>query len=106
MALTLETLFWGLARLLLLGAGALHVGLVLMAYCLEGPRIRRRIEFRDPRRSALNLSVWLGVKVPAAISQASGAALDVLSDTSADMGEWYLHRRAHVAQVDHRSCFL
>ncbi|HUU15414.1 MAG TPA: hypothetical protein VM182_17115 [Terriglobia bacterium] len=106
MALTLETLFWDLARLLLLGAGVLYVGLVLTAYRLEGPRIRLRIESRDPGRSAVNFLVWLGVKVLAAISQAAKAALDVLSDTSADVGEWYLRRRGHAAQMSHRSRFL
>jgi hypothetical protein len=105
MALTFETLFWGAVKLLLLGAGILYVGLVLMAYRLEGPRIRLRIYPGDPGRSALDLLVWLGVKIFAGIGHAAKATLDVLSDTSADVGEWCLHRRGRAPQVADRPRF-
>ena len=105
MGLTFETLFWGAAKLLLLGATVLYFGLVLMAYRLDGPRIRLRLESRDLGRSAVNFSIWLGVKILAAISHAAKAALDVLSDTSADVGEWYLRRQEHASQVLHSSRF-
>ena len=105
MALTFETLFWGAVKLLLLGVGVLYFGLVLMVYRLEGSRIRLRIEYHDPGRSALNLALWLGVKALAGIVYAAEATFDMLSDTSADVGEWYLRRQEHAFHVLHKPRF-
>jgi hypothetical protein len=102
MALTFETLFWGALKLLLLGVGVLYFGLVLMVYRSEGSRIRLRIGYHDPGRSALNLALWLGVKALAGIVYAARTAFDMLSDTSADVGEWYLHHQEHAVHALHR----
>jgi hypothetical protein len=105
MALAFETLFWSAAKLLLLGAVLLYFGLVLMVYRLEGSRLRLRIEYHDPGRSALNLALWLGVKALAGIVHAAKATLDMLSDTSAEVGEWYLRHHEHAVHALHRPRF-
>jgi hypothetical protein len=105
MALAFETLFWGAAKLLLLGAALLYFGLVLMAYRLEGSHLRLRIESRIPGRSALNLAVWLGVKALAGIVHAAKATVAMLSDTSAEVGEWYLRHQEHAVHALHSSRF-
>ncbi len=106
MTLTWEALFLSAARVLLLGAAALYAGLVLKAYRRLGPRIRLRMKSRDPGRSALTLSIWLGVRALAGIGRAARVTLDVLSDASAEVGEWYFRHRDQTAQAHHRSRFL
>ncbi|MBI1983212.1 MAG: hypothetical protein HYS61_03330 [Acidobacteria bacterium] len=106
MALMLETAFWGLAKVFLVGAGVLYVGLVLMSYRLEGPRSRLRLDFRNPARSAENFLVWLGIKALAAARHGGKAALDVLSEASAEVGEWYIRRRGIDAEVAYRSRYF
>ena len=89
--------------MLFLGAGILYLGLVLTTYRLDGPRLRPRRRPHNLGRTALDLVVWLGVKVLASTVHAARAALDMLSDTSADVGEWYLRRQEHAAQALHKS---
>jgi hypothetical protein len=95
-----------LAKLLLVGAGILYIGLVLMTYRIEGPRSQLRLEAGDPARSAENLLVWLGVRALAAVGYVGKAAFEVLSETSAEVGEWYIRRRGTEVTAAHRSRYL
>lgn len=106
MASTVEIAFWVTMKLVLIALGILYSGLVLMAYRTEGPRYQLRLDWQGPARSAQQLLVWLGVKVLAALVYAGRAALEVLSEASAEVGEWYLRRRGGEAEATFRSRFL
>ncbi len=106
MAMVVETFFWGMAKLLLVGAGILYVGLVLMAYRIEGPRARLRFDALGPALWAENLLVWLGIKSLAAVRYAAWATLDILSEASAEVGEWFIRRRGAKAGLAHRSRYI
>jgi hypothetical protein len=87
------TLFLGAVKLTLLGMAVLYAVHVLITLRTEGSHYQLKLDFGDPAHSAERLLVWLGVRTLAAILAGFKACLDVLEDTSADVGEWVLHRR-------------
>lgn len=103
---TLVIVFWGVLRLLLAAFGILYAGLVLMAYGTEGDRYRLRLDRQDPAGSAKQLLVWLGVKAMAAVLRVGRTTLEMLSDASADVGEWYIRRRGGEVEAIFRSHVL
>jgi hypothetical protein len=106
MVAVLNTLFAATLKLLLVAGGLLYAGLVLMSYRTDGLRSPLRLELADPARSVQRLMVWLGVKAVAATVGASKAFLSVLSETSAEVGVWFLRRRSAEVQAAFRSRFL
>lgn len=68
--------------------------LVLITARTQGTQYQLRFDPNNPVRSAERLMIWLGVRTAVAISAALKASLDILEDTSADVGEWVLHRRS------------
>lgn len=74
-------------------AALLYLGLVLAIYRQEGRAFRLRWALRDPARSVLYLTVWLGVRVVGGLDRFFSRTMDILFDASADVGEWYLRRR-------------
>ncbi len=87
------TLFLGAVKLTVLGMAALYAVHVLITLRTEGTHYQLRLDSRDPARSVERVLVWLGVRTLAAILAGLKASLDILEDTSADVGEWVLHRR-------------
>ena len=87
-------LFLGVLKLILLGLVALYAVLILMTLRTEGTHCPLRIAPHNPARSAGRLLVWLGLRTAAAVLSALEAGLNILEDTSADVGEWMLHRRS------------
>ena len=101
----LNIVFGHLLTWLAVAAGALYVGMVLMAYRTDGLRYRLRFELRDPARSAMHVVVWLGVKVLQACVWMASATLNMLVEASAEVGEWFM-RRSTTVQESVRSRFL
>jgi hypothetical protein len=87
------TSFAGVVKLFLAGAVVLYAGLVFIALRTEGAHYQVRFDWGDPARSAERLLVAVGVKVVRLILRGLKTALDMLEDTSADVGEWILHHR-------------
>jgi len=87
------TLFSGAVKLFLAGVGILYAGLVLIALRTEGAHNRVPFDWGDPARSGERLLIWVGVRGVSATLQWLKAALDILEDASADVGEWLLHHR-------------
>lgn len=102
----LVIVFWGVLKLLLAASGILYAGLVLMAYRTEGNSYRLRLDKQNAARSAVQLLVWLGVQAVAAIVRVGKATLEMLSDASAEVGEWYIRRRGGEVEAIFRSHFL
>ncbi len=101
-----KTLFWWTFKLLWGASGVLYAVLVLMSYATEGRRYRLQLELENPARSAASLLIWLGVKAVAAILSVGRSVLEILSETSADVGEWFIRRRGPEVDAMFRSRFL
>lgn len=106
MFLVLQVVFWTVLKLLLAALGFLYAGLVLMVYRTEGRGLQLRVNWQDPFGSARQLLVWLGVKALAAIVRVGSGAWDMLSEASANVGEWYVYRRGGETEAMFRSHFL
>lgn len=87
------TLFLDVIKFLLVGLVVLYAALVLITLRTKGSHYPLKFDPREPGRSAEQVLVWLGVRVVAFILGTLKASLNILEDTSADLGERVLHRR-------------
>ncbi len=79
-------------------AGAAFYGtFVFITYFTEGSRPRPQIDFSRPARLAENYAVWMGVQAVAVSVRAGKPVLSMLSEASADVGDWFL------SNLDHQS---
>ena len=90
--LELRSIFGGLLELAVLAGAAVYAGLVLTNYRLAEARVRPRIDLHDPARSAERLAVWLGVEALTLGVRVGTPIFGMLSDASADVGDWFLAR--------------
>lgn len=102
----MNSLFVGFVKLLMVVGAGLYVGLVLMIYRTDGPRYRPRLALGDPGRSAWRLLVWMGVKALTATIRGASTLFNMLSEASAEVGEWFLRRRDPEVQDAFRSRFM
>jgi len=72
---------------------ALYAGFVLESYRTDGPRVRPRVDWHDPAHSAEHWAVWLGVIALALVVRVATHIFTMLSEASAEVGEWFLSRR-------------
>lgn len=91
----LHSIFSGLINLALLAGAAIYAGLVVMDYQTEGPHPRPQVDWRDPAHSAEHLAVWIGVKALTFSVRVGTPIFAMLSEASADVGEWFLSHRSH-----------
>ncbi len=96
----------GFLKLAILAGGVLSAVLVVMSYRTNGPQYRLRIDRKDPARSAGRLLVWLGVKALALIVRIAAPLFGMLAEASAEVGEWFLSRRAPETQAAIRARFM
>ena len=88
-----QSIFSGFLELVVLAGLALYTGLVVVSYLTYGPRPRPRVDLRDPAHAAEHLAVWLGVKILALAVRAGSRVFGMLSEASADVGDWFLSHR-------------
>ena len=88
----LQSIFSGFVKLALLAGAVLYAGLVLTSYHTDGPHLRPRVDWRDPAHSAEHLAVWLGVIALTLAVRAWTPIFGMLSEASAEVGEWFLSR--------------
>jgi len=86
----LYSVFSGLLMLALLGATALYAGLVFVNYRTAGPQGFPHLDWHDPAHAAEHLAVWLGVRILALAVWIGTPIFAMLSEASADVGEWFL----------------
>ena len=91
----LHNIFSGLLELAVLAGAALYAGLVLTNYRTERAQIRPQVDLQDPTHSAERLAVWLGVKGLGLAVRVGTPVFGMLSEASADVGEWFLSHRHH-----------
>jgi len=85
----------GFLELALLGGAAIYAGLVLTSYLTDGLHRRPQVDWRDPALSAGRVAVWLGVHAFALAVRLGKYFLGILSEASAEVGEWFLSHRNH-----------
>jgi hypothetical protein len=99
--------YWdGVEVFLVIAAVAAYGGLVFMSHSTLPSRYPLRLDLGRPGRSALGLLVWWGVEALRAVMRVPKYLLDLLSESSADVGEWVMSRRGPEGQADFRSRFL
>jgi hypothetical protein len=96
-----------LIRAVVLGLfGIIYLGLVLMTYTIFGPSYRLILDIEAPVRSIERLLIWIGVRILHAGVRILRASLDLLSDASAEVGDWFVRRAGRNVQAAYRSRFL
>ena len=95
----------GILKLTLATFGLLYVGLVVMGYRADGLRARPRLHSREFAASAKHLLVWLGANALGMIIRISVMLWDMLSEASAEVGEWFLRRGSPGLRQSFRSRF-
>jgi hypothetical protein len=91
----LHSILSGFLKLAFLAGAALYAGLVFMSYRTEGSHPYPQVDWRDPAHSAERWAVWLGVKALALAVRMATPIFGMLSEASAEVGEWFLSRRHH-----------
>ena len=90
-----QNIFSGLLELAILAGAMFYVALVLLSYFDGKGYTRPRLDFHDPARSIERLAVWGGVRALVLVIRAVNPIYDMLSEASAEVGEWFLNRRHH-----------
>jgi hypothetical protein len=90
----------------MLVAGALYAGLVWMTYVTYGPGFQLRFNPETPVASLERLALWLGVRAISVTLSFCRALWDLLSEASAEVGEWFIAKRSEEVQSTYRSRFL
>jgi len=93
-----RNIFSSILELAFLAGAALYTGLALESYRTDGPRLRPQVDWRDPAHSAEHLAVWLGVVALALAVRVATPIFEMLSEASAEVGEWFLSRRHDESQ--------
>jgi hypothetical protein len=86
--------------------GIIYLGLVLMTYTIFGPSYQLVLDIEAPVRSIERLLIWIGVRILHAGVRILRASLDLLSDASAEVGDWFVRRAGRNVQAAYRSRFL
>ncbi len=92
------TIFTAFLKLALLAGSVFYAALVLMSYQTEGLKARPHVDWNDPPHALERLSVWAGVETLAFSLKAGKKIFAMLSEASAEVGEWFLdhrHRESH-----------
>ena len=93
-------LLGGFLKLALLAGAVLYFGLVLTSYFANGPQHRPQVNWHDKAHSAELLAVWLGVGALALAVRVGTPIYGMLSEASADVGEWFLARTTREASSE------
>ena len=89
----ISVLLVGLLKISLAAAGILYAGEVLVNFVRLGERYQPVVDHEHPLQSARRLLVGAGVLVTAAVVTLGRPAVEMLSETSAEVGEWALAKR-------------
>lgn len=91
----LHSILNGFLKLAFVAGAALYAGIVLMSSLTGGSYLRPQVDWRDSLRSAGRWAVWLGVRALALAVRVLTPIFGMLSEASAEVGEWFLDHRHH-----------
>jgi len=102
---TTQEFLWGLIKLGLLAVGVLYAIQILKAYvsARAGEPDWPPLDRKEPIRSAEQVLIWGGVLVVAVLVRLVRPLVDMLSEASAEVGEWAMSRRQTEATVRTRT---
>jgi len=90
-----QSIFSGILELALLAGAIFYITLVLLSYFDDRTHARPSFDLHDPALSCERLAVWLGVIALALAIRVVSPIYAMLSEASAEVGEWVLSRRHH-----------
>jgi hypothetical protein len=102
----IRTVTWELINIPGVMSCMAYISLVITACATEGPRYRFRFDARHPGGSIKRLLVGLGVRFAAGVVKITDLALDLLYETSPQVGDWIAERSNPETQERFRSHFL
>lgn len=88
------------------GGTSLYAAVVAMGYASEGPRYYFHFDSNHPVRSTERVIVGLGVHFVAVLLREIRAALNLLFEASAEVGDWFLNRSSEEVREKLRSRFM
>jgi hypothetical protein len=97
-----QELIWGLVRMALIAAGVFYAVQVLVSYARHESHERPDFDAKDRLRSAERLLVWAGVMTVWVIGRLIRPVVSMLSEASAEVGEWAISRRQAQAAMRSR----
>ena len=84
-----------LFQLALLAGAIFYITLVILSYFEDRTHARPQFDFRDPAHSVEHLAVWVGVAALALSVRVVAPVFAMLSEASAQVGDWLLNGRHH-----------
>jgi len=102
---TIQELLWTIIKVGLLAIGALYAVQIFKTYAsarageAHWPPLNRR----EPIRSAEQVLIWGGVFVVAVVVRLARPVVDMLSEASAEVGEWAISRHQTEATLRTRT---
>jgi hypothetical protein len=102
---TTQEVLWGLIKLGLLAVGVLYAAQILKTYASAraGKPHWPPLDWKEPIRSAEQVLIWGGVFVVAVIVRLARPMVDMLSEASAEVGEWAISRHQTEATLRTRT---
>src|SRR5579871_3784730 len=94
-----QELIWGLVRMALVAAGALYSAQVLLTYARHESVERPQFDPEDKLLWTGRLMVWAGVMAVRTLVRLSRPFVNMLSEASAEVGEWAIARRHTPATI-------
>ena len=91
----IQNIFMGFVKLSLLTGAVLYAGLVLMNYRAKSLHRHPQVDWRDPAHAAERWAVWMGVVGITLAVRVASPVFGMLSEASADVGDWFLSHRHH-----------
>ena len=98
---TVQELVVGLIKGGLLAAGVLYAVEVLVTYLRLGELNRPGFDSSKRLRSAAQWSIWAGVVATEFVARLGRPLVNMLSEASADVGEWAIARHHQAATRSH-----
>jgi hypothetical protein len=102
---TIQEVLWGLIKLGLLAVGIMYAVQILKTYASAraGEPHWPPLDRKEPIRSAEQVLIWGGVFVVAVVVRLARPLVDMLSEASAEVGEWAINRHQTEATVRTRT---
>jgi hypothetical protein len=102
---TIQEVLWGIIKLGLLAVGVLYALQILKTYASarNGEPHWPPLDRKEPIRSAEQVLIWAGVFVVAVVMRLVHPVVDMLSEASAEVGEWAISRHQTAATIRTRT---
>jgi len=88
-----QELIWGLVRMALIAVGIFYAIQVMVAYAKHESHERPSFDPNDRLRWAERLLIWAGVMTVWVVGKLARPVINMLSEASAEVGEWAISRR-------------